>query len=44
MHTHNNGIIVKRFADDIKVYLEIVNATDTEKQGALDLICRMGFC
>jgi len=35
----NHGIIVELFADDVKVYLEIVNATDTEKlQGTLDLI------
>jgi len=31
----NHGIIVKLFADDVKVSVEIVNATDTGKfQGA----------
>jgi len=37
---YNHGIIVKLFANDVKVYFfEIVNATDFEKlQGALDSI------
>jgi len=26
----SNGIIVKLFADDVKVYLEIVNVSDTQ--------------
>ena len=34
-----HGIAVKLFADDIKVYLEIVNGDDADKlQSALDLI------
>jgi len=35
----SHGIIVKLFADDVKVYLEIVNVSDTVTlQGVLDLI------
>ena len=35
----SHGIIVKLFADDVKVYLQIVNVSDTcMVQGALDLI------
>jgi len=35
----SHGIIVKLFADDVKVYLQIVNVSDTVMlQGALDLI------
>ena len=34
-----HGIVVKLFADDVKVYLEIVNSNDVDKpQCALDLI------
>jgi len=33
------GIIAKMFADDVKVYLEVVNVDDANKlQKALDLI------
>jgi len=35
----SHGIIVKLFADDVKVYLQVVNVSDTVMlQGALDLI------
>jgi len=34
-----NGFTVKLFADDVKVYLEVVeNADETKLQGALDLV------